>query len=155
MLREKGSFLYPAWMEIYADHKVHRTTQHGKRCAVPERDWAATFRDARAHGIRRIGDLIGCLPFDTRIALSSVPCNLCAKENGSWWRGEVCSIGGFDARRKGFFRFRDAGERRPRQCAGENFSISHISAACIGRLATWSSTARFKKDTYAHQSLVL
>jgi ATP-dependent DNA helicase RecG len=55
-----------------------------------------------AHGIRRIGDLLDCIPFryEDRTQFRSIP----SLREGELVliRGEVCSVGGFDTRRRGF-----------------------------------------------------
>jgi ATP-dependent DNA helicase RecG len=107
-----------------------------------------------AHGIRRIGDLIECLPFryEDRTQFRSMQ----SLREGEWVlvRGEVFSIGGFDARRKGFSVFEmlvrdDRGSVRVKF-----FNQPYLRGVYKGgcNLVLYGQV---KKDPYAHQSLVL
>jgi ATP-dependent DNA helicase RecG len=55
-----------------------------------------------AHGIRKVGDLLDYVPFRYEDRTRFQPIN--SLRDGEWVliRGEVCDVGGFDARRRGF-----------------------------------------------------
>jgi ATP-dependent DNA helicase RecG len=55
-----------------------------------------------AHGIRRIGDLLDCIPFRYEDRTQFRPIQSLREGDLVLIRGEVCSVGGFDTRRRGF-----------------------------------------------------
>ena len=107
-----------------------------------------------AHGIRRICDLLDCLPFryEDRTQFHSMQ-NL---RDGEWVlvRGEVCSVGGFDARRRGFSVF----EMLVRDGRG-SVRVKFFNQPYLRRVYSIGCNlvlyGQVKKDPYAHQSLVL
>ena len=107
-----------------------------------------------AYGIRRIGDLLDCLPFRYEDRTQFRPMQ--SLREGEWVlvRGEVCSIGGFDARRKGFSVFemlvRDGRGSVRVKFFNQPYLRRVYSVGC--RLVLYGQV---KKDPYAHQSPVL
>jgi len=107
-----------------------------------------------AHGIRRMADLLDCLPFryEDRTQFRSMQ----SLREGEWVlvRGEVCSIGGFDARRRGFSVFemlvRDGRGSVRVKFFNQPYLRRVYSIGC--RLVIYGQV---KSDPYAHQSLVL
>ncbi len=55
-----------------------------------------------AHGIRTVGDLLDCVPFRYEDRTQFRPIQSLRDEEIVLIRGEVCSVGGFDTRRRGF-----------------------------------------------------
>ena len=143
-LSEYGSFLYPA-SEIYADDKAHQSAQHGGRRAVPQRDRAAAFRNAcrsRHSQDRRSARLH---PFSLRGPHAVPPHAIPARRGmGSGARRSV-QRRRFRCAPQGVFRFRDAGEGRPRQRAGEVFQSAVSAPGILRSAATWFFTARSKR----------
>jgi ATP-dependent DNA helicase RecG len=107
-----------------------------------------------AHGIRRIADLLDCLPFryEDRTQFRSMQ----SLREGEWVlvRGEVCNVGGFDAHRKGFSVF----EMLVRDDRG-SVRVKFFNQPYLRRVYLIGSNlvlyGQVKKDPYAHQSLVL
>ncbi len=107
-----------------------------------------------SHGIRRIGDLLGCLPFryEDRTLFRAIQ----SLRDGEWVlvRGQVCSVGGFDTRRRGFSIFemlvRDAGGTVRVKFFNQPYLRRVYSIGCSLVLY-----GQVRKDLYAHQSLVL
>jgi ATP-dependent DNA helicase RecG len=107
-----------------------------------------------AYGIRKIGDLLECLPFryEDRTQFRSMQ----TLREGEWVlvRGEVCSVGGFDARRKGFSVFemlvRDGRGSVRVKFFNQPYLRRVYSVGCS--LVLYGQT---KRDPYTHQSLVL
>lgn len=106
-----------------------------------------------AHGIRTVGDLLGYAPFryEDRTQFQSID----SLREGEWQLicGEVCSVGGFDTRKRGFSVF----EMLVRDAKGnvrvKFFNQSYLRMVYkIGtRLVIYGQT---KKDPYAHGALV-
>jgi len=107
-----------------------------------------------SHGIRRIGDLLGCLPFryEDRTLFRSIQ----SLRDGEWVlvRGQVCSVGGFDTRRRGFSIF----EMLVRDASG-TVRVKFFNQPYLRRVYSIGCSlvlyGQVRKDPYAHQSLVL
>ncbi len=105
-----------------------------------------------AHGIRTIGDLIGYLPFRYEDRTQFRPIQ--SLREGEWVliRGEICSIGGFDTRRRGFSVF----EMLVRDGKG-SVRVKFFNQPYLRRVYQPGMKlvifGQVKKDTYAHGSL--
>jgi ATP-dependent DNA helicase RecG len=107
-----------------------------------------------AHGIRMIGDLLDYIPFRYEDRTQFRPIHSLREEEWVLIRGTVCSVGGFDARRRGVSIF----EMLVRDARG-SIRVKFFNQPYLRRiyrvgikLVLYGQT---KRDPYAHGSLVL
>jgi ATP-dependent DNA helicase RecG len=107
-----------------------------------------------AHGVRLVGDLLDYVPFryEDRTQFRSIPS--LREEEWVLIQGEVCSIGGFDARRRGFSVFEMLVTDGRGSIRVKFFNQSYLRRVYQTgvRLVLYGQA---KKDPYAHGSLVL
>jgi ATP-dependent DNA helicase RecG len=107
-----------------------------------------------AQGIRTVGDLLECIPFRYEDRTMFRPIR--SMREGEWVliKGEVCSVGGFDARRKGFSVFemlvRDGSGGVKVKFFNQPYLRSVYATGC--QLVIYGQV---KKDTYAGNALVM
>jgi ATP-dependent DNA helicase RecG len=107
-----------------------------------------------AHGIRVIGDLLDYAPFRYEDRTQFCPIQSLREEEWVLIRGEVCNVGGFDARRRGFSIFEMLVKDGQSSIRVKFFNQPYLRRIYqVGINLVLYGQA--KKDPYAHGSLVL
>jgi ATP-dependent DNA helicase RecG len=107
-----------------------------------------------AHGIRVIGDLLDYIPFRYEDRTLFRPIQSLQEEEWALIRGEICSVGGFEGRRRGFSVF----EILVRDSRG-GIRVKFFNQTYLRRIYQIGVKlvlyGQVKKDPYAHGALVL
>jgi ATP-dependent DNA helicase RecG len=107
-----------------------------------------------AHGIRNAGDLLDYIPFRYEDRTQFRPIKSLQEEEWALIRGEICNLGGFDSRRRGFSIL----EMLVRDSSG-TIRIKFFNQPYLRRVFQSGMNlvlyGQVKRDSYAHNSLVI